>query len=222
VNDDPIDWVSGTPIEAIFTRERWREALKRADAGDKAPLIALLQSDEPFPRIESGWVADLLERHTIAKQAAPLINALCRSPGQETRLLVADFISRHQLVRPRHRPWTPAYRETPKEGRLNLLEARARSWMKEGKKVEDAVRLALREFQWEQLELQGKDVEEELEQYLADTDVSTKAEAREEALHEMLDSKSTDEEIDALRQRVDGKRGSSTRIKRRRSRLTTL
>lgn len=63
MGDDRINWVNGTPREAINAYLRWREAVVAADAGDRSHLVELLRSDHHLGPEARVLVADLIDRH---------------------------------------------------------------------------------------------------------------------------------------------------------------
>lgn len=117
--------------------------------------------------------------------------------GPDARDLVADLLSRHNLRKPPGGQATPAYRMTPAEGWLHHQAAGVRYWKKKGLSNEDAIRAALRDYKREEFEL--KNYPE-----LAPDD-------------EQLDEMITDKEFTLLENLIAGRRGSSRRIRQRRT-----
>lgn len=120
--------------------------------------------------------------------------------GPEARDLVADLLKRHKLKKKRGGQATPAYRMTPAEGRVHDQAAGVRYWKNKGLSNEAAIRAVLRDDKREEFEL---------EHYLDEKPPPTPT-------NQQLDEMVTDEEIQQLENFMDGRRGSSRRIKQRR------
>lgn len=86
MTQDRIDWVRGTPRDALLAHAKWREAIARADAGDTAPLIELFRSDEILGPETRGLLADLLARHNLKKLKGGQQTPAYRVPPAEAHL----------------------------------------------------------------------------------------------------------------------------------------
>lgn len=115
--------------------------------------------------------------------------------GAEARLLIADLLDRHKLRRKRGRPTTPAYRVTLAEARMSDVFALYTYFKRKQLSVDDAIQEALREKRRESLRLKND----------------------REHTNDELDELISDEEIQALANRVGGRRASTNRIAKRRA-----
>lgn len=91
-----IDWLNGTPIDAILAYLEWREAVEKADVGDSAPLVSLLRSDHVLGPEARNLVADLFKRKKLTnrkgRQATPAYRRTLReAEGNNAEKLVAYF-----------------------------------------------------------------------------------------------------------------------------------
>lgn len=173
-----IDWVRGRPLEAIQEYGRWREAVEQADKGDSTALVAMLRSE-----------------------TAVL--------GLEARQLVADLLERHRLAKKRGRQAVPAYKSTPSEAKVARLLAHVRYYRRDNRQpFNKAVRLALLAWNEEQRvpkEGTGWGL-------LASDDYS------ERQLDEMIEQAGiSHKEIESLTLAAGGRRGSTARVRRRRT-----
>jgi hypothetical protein len=128
----------------------------------------------------------------------PLI-ALLRSgriPGPESRELIADLLSRHNLSGKRGRQATPFYKATKAEARLANQQALVRYFQRKGEDAPTAMKLALREAKRDEISLR-KDV-----RHYTD---------------EQLDEMISEDEQNALENLVYGRRGSTRRMQKRRT-----
>jgi hypothetical protein len=99
-NPPKIDWLHGTPREAVAEYALWLDAVVSAEipkgaevGGNLKPLIDLLRSDHiPKPEARAA-IADLLSRHRLArlpgKQATPHRRKHRRRKGPEDKAVLA-------------------------------------------------------------------------------------------------------------------------------------
>ncbi|XNY07201.1 hypothetical protein ACMFL9_27405 [Sinorhizobium meliloti] len=82
-----INWVLGIPREAVLEYARWREAVEHADGGDSTALVDLLRSDSAVLGHECRLlVADLLERHRLARKPGRQATPAYRLTPKEARI----------------------------------------------------------------------------------------------------------------------------------------
>jgi hypothetical protein len=94
------------------------------------------------------WL-DALDQFDRRRNMEPLKALLNRSPPipPEVGPLLADLLERYELVRPNHKPRTPAYERTRAEARMMLAKERVDVWCKlAGMNNKDAVRDAAEFF----------------------------------------------------------------------------
>ncbi len=115
-------------------------------------------------------------------------------PGPEARALIADMLSRRPLSNKRGRQATPAYLLTASEARLHNLRALVRYFQRKGCDLATAMQSALREEKRDDLHLRCLD------------ESPTDAE---------LDEMISESEQLALENFINGRRGSTQRMKRR-------
>ena len=82
----PINWVSGTPRDAVEAYIRWQEAIEQADAGELNPLTDLIRSDCPLGPEARILFADLLERHTLGRRRGGQATPAYRMTPAEAQL----------------------------------------------------------------------------------------------------------------------------------------
>jgi hypothetical protein len=86
LTQERIDWVRGTPRDALLAHAKWREAIARADAGDTAPLIELFRSEEILGPETRDLLANLLARHNLRKLKGGQQTPAYRVPPAEAHL----------------------------------------------------------------------------------------------------------------------------------------
>jgi hypothetical protein len=113
--------------------EIWFEALVAIDKrGDKAPLIALLRTED-FPHAMHKFLVDLMERYRVPFLA--LLSALT----PDTQNLLADLLEQYPFKRKRGAQPTPLYDLPPAEAVLWPACAAVRALVKAGMRVSSAV-----------------------------------------------------------------------------------
>lgn len=65
---DRIDWVNGTPEDAIRDYVQWRAAVERLDAGNVDQLVSLLNGDLSLGPEARSLIADVFLRYRLTKK----------------------------------------------------------------------------------------------------------------------------------------------------------
>ncbi len=93
-----IDWVHGTPWDAIKHYARWRDAIEQADDGNCGLLIDLLRTESTELGHEARLLfADLLERRRLRRKPGRQATPAYRLSPQEAR--IADLKARYRSFR---------------------------------------------------------------------------------------------------------------------------
>lgn len=123
-----IDWVAGTPQEAVRSYLRWREAVEAADKGNAGKLAALFRTQEPLGSEARLLIADLLERYNLVRRRGRPRTPAYRLTPAEAR--IAHLLALYRYYRRKRVPreeairrslWDDSSEEEPSQADLDGL-----------------------------------------------------------------------------------------------------